>query len=358
MKILIIGRFYPEGVAELIKGELELLGHRVVTFDPGPTLRPFGSRAAFIANRVKSIAHDAIGTVGRAIGHSGQIRALRRTIERAPGIELTLVCHDFLTPDEAAEVKRLTKAPLVLWYPDHIAAFHKQMFLNGPYDLLFFKDPYIVDILRRNLGAAVFYLPECYSPTTMPLPSPEEPVDARYEADIATAGNMYSYRIAFFRNLIDYDVRLWGFPPPLWMRLGPVASMVQSRFVGGVEKSKAFRGAKIVVNNLHPAEIWGGNVRMFEACGAGAFQMVDWRPGLSQLFEPDREIVMFRDLSELKRKIEFYLPRHEERREIGEAARRRTLRDHTYEQRLNLLLETVAGRSKGYPEPRFEVTQV
>ena len=181
--------------------------------------------------------------------------------------------------------------------------------------------------------------------------------DPRYAADIATAGNMYAYRVAFFRNLAGYDVRLWGLPPPLWMQLGPVAKMVQSRFVAGKEKSKAFLGAKIVVNNMHPAEIWGANVRMFEVCGAGAFQLVDWRPGLAQLFEPDREIVTFRDVTELKHKIDYYLPRQEERQAIGAAARQRALRDHTYERRLTLLLDTVAGVSEGFAEPRFDHLQ-
>lgn len=358
MKILLVGRFYPEGVALLIGDELERLGHQVVPFDPGPKLAAFGSRAAFYANRIRSIAHSAVGTVARSLGSSGQIGALRRTIEGAPGIELTLVCHDFLTPAEATEVKRLTKAPLVLWYPDHIAAFQRHMFLNGPFDALFVKDPYIVDILRRNLKAPVYYLPECFSPAALPVPSDGAMTDARYRADIATAGNMYAYRVAFFRNLSGYDVRLWGLPPPLWMSLGPVAPMVQSRFVAGAEKAKAFRGAKIVVNNLHPAEIWGTNVRTFEVCGAGAFQIVDWRLGLAQLFEPDRELVTFRDIDELKRKIDYYLQRPDERGVIAAAGRERALRDHTYEQRLKLLFDTVAGVRHGFPEPQAEQARV
>jgi spore maturation protein CgeB len=277
--------------------------------------------------------------------------ALRKTIGRAGSIDLAIVCYDFLTPAESAEVKRLTKAPLVLWYPDAIANFQRHMFLNGAYDALFFKDPYIVDILRRNLAVPVYYLPECFCPHAMPAPVADEPIEERFRCDIATAGNMYAYRIAFFRNLADYEVRLWGLPPPLWMNLGPVAPMVQSRFIAGAEKARAFRGAKIVLNNLHPAEIWGANVRMFEVCGAGAFQIVDWRPGVEQLFAIGEEIVTFRSLAELKGKIDHFLAQPEERQAIAAAGRARALKDHTYEQRLKLLIETVQGRSLGYPEP-------
>ncbi len=355
MKILIIGRFYEEGLASLIAEELQFLGHQAVRFDPGPRLSNFGSRAAFYVNRAKSVGHLAAQSVARALGLSGQIGALRRTIAAADSVDLTLVCHDFLTPAEATEVKRLTKAPLVLWYPDAISSFQKHMFLNGPYDVLFFKDPYIVEVLRRNLGIRVFYLPECYSPHSLPAPAGSEPIEERFKADIATAGNMYAYRVAFFRNLSDYRVRLWGLPPPLWMQLGLVAPMVQSRFVAGAEKAKAFRGASIVINNMHPAEIWGTNVRTFEACGAGAFQIVDWRPGLAQLFEIDRELVAFRDLPDLKRKIDYYLAHPEERQAIAAAGHARALHEHTYTHRLQLLLDTVSGKRKGFPEPRVSL---
>jgi len=351
MKILVVGRLYTEGLALFIVEELERMGHSVVRFDPGPKLAAFGSRASFYFNRVKGIGHGAMANVARALGYSGQIGALRRAIEQAGVIDLTIVCHDFLTPAESAEVKRLTKAPLVLWYPDHIAAFQKHMFLNGSYDALFFKDPYIVDILRRNLAAPVYYLPECFCPHALPAPPADELIEERFRCDIATAGNMYAYRIGFFRNLAEYEVRLWGLPAPLWMDLGPVAPMVQSRFVAGAEKGRAFRGAKIVLNNVHPAEMWGTNVRTFEVCGAGAFQIVDWRPGLSNLFSLNEEIVTFRTLEELKAKIDHFLARPNERKAIAAAGRSRALRDHTYEQRLKLLIETVQGRQAGFPEP-------
>lgn len=60
------------------------------------------------------------------------------------------------------------------------------------------------------------------------------------------------------------------------------------------EKVRAFRGAKVVVKNLHYGEVLGVNARTFEAAGAGAFQMVDWRPGLGQLFEDGKELIAFR----------------------------------------------------------------
>ncbi len=352
MKVLVIGRFYEEGFASFVGDELEGHAHDILRFDPGPFSINLGSRWRFYAHKVSSVVQNAARRVAAAAGRSGLETRLRRQIEAQAPIDLVLVTHDYLTPADARLIKTLTKAPLVLWYPDPVWSFQKHMFLNAPYDALFFKDPYIVDLLRRKLGAPVYYMPECFSPRSLLHPPP--PIaDPRYECDICTAGNLYAYRVAFFRNLTDRHVRLWGLPPPLWLDTGPVASMVENRFVAHAEKAKAFRSAKIVLNNLNPAEIWGTNVRTFEICGAGGFQITDARPGLSQLFDIGRELVTFDDVADLRAKIAHYLANDDERREIAAAGQRRALREHTYDHRLPLLLDTVAGRAKGYPEPRI-----
>lgn len=353
MKVLLVGRFYGEAFATFIAEELEALGHDVLPYHCGPRMVDFGSRTRFYVNRILGKGFEAARALKLKFGGGSDLQGLRKLIEREGPVDLTLVTHDYLTPAEATGVKNLTKAPLVLWYPDPIWCFQRHMFLNGPYDALFFKDPYIVDILRRKLNAPVHYLPECYSPRSLEGDLDGASPDSGYAADICTAGSLYAYRVAFYRNLLGNKIRIWGTPPPLWMSVGPIAPMVQNRFVAHGEKVKAFRGAKIVLNNLNPAEIWGTNVRTFEICGARGFQITDWRPGLSQLFELGRELVTFDDVSDLKSKIDHYLAAPEERQAIAEAGYRRAAREHTYAHRLRLLIDTVAGREKGFPEPRI-----
>lgn len=352
MRLLVVGRFYEEGFASFVADEFADLAHEVLRFDPGPFSINHGSRLRFYAQRVSSAVQNAARRVTEAAGRSSHATRLRRLIEANPPVDLVLATHDYLSPADARLIKSLTKAPLVLWYPDPIWSFQRHMFLNGPYDALFFKDPYIVDLLRRKLDVSVYYLPECFSPRSL-LHSEPVATDPRYECDICTAGNLYAYRVAFFRNLADRHVRLWGLPPPLWLDPGPVGPMVENRFVAHAEKAKAFRSARIVLNNLNPAEIWGTNVRTFEICGAGGFQITDARPGLSQLFEVGRELVTFDDVADLRTKIEHYLANEDERRQIAVAGQRRALSEHTYAHRLPLLLDTAAGRAKGYPEPRI-----
>ena len=74
---------------------------------------------------------------------------------------------------------------------------------------------------------------------------------------------------------------------------------------------------------------------------------------LGQLFEDGRELVSFRSMEDLREKIDHYLPLEEERREIARKGHERALRDHSFELRLPLLVETAFGRAQGYPLPEI-----
>lgn len=350
MNILVIGTFYAEGVALHIAETLSAMGHRVERFEPGSRAKApvtsFGARFNQV-RRVVRTASDAIPQI-----RAQRMRPLWRHVEERSH-DAIIVCHDYLWPAEVTELKRYTDAKVALWFPDAVTNINRGFFMNAPYDALFFKDPYIVQAFAGVLTSPVYYLPECYNPFRHRLPDGEVP-GPEYQCDIATAGNAHSWRVAFYRHLEGYSVKLWGPPPSLWMSLGPVAAMHQHRLVHDGDKARAFLGAKIVLNNLHFSEIWGLNVRTFEAAGIGAFQMVDWRPGLAQMFEDGKELVSFRGIADCKHKVDYYLRNAGERLEIARAGKLRAERDHTYAHRLNLLLATLAGDASGYPLPNIK----
>lgn len=71
--------------------------------------------------------------------------------------------------------------------------------------------------------------------------------------------------------------------------------------------------------------------RIFEVAGAGACLLCDEWPGIEDCFEPGSEILVVRTAKDVVDAINRY-DRHERRR-IGNAFRKRALRDHTYTQR-------------------------
>lgn len=93
----------------------------------------------------------------------------------------------------------------------------------------------------------------------------------------------------------------------------------------------------MAANGFSPA------TRVFEAAGAGACLITDAWDGLELFLEPGEEVLVAGSGSEVAELVAGLEPARA--REIGEAARRRVLADHTYEQRaleVDLLLERLA----------------
>jgi len=78
--------------------------------------------------------------------------------------------------------------------------------------------------------------------------------------------------------------------------------------------------------------------RTFEVPGAGGFLLTDAVPGIEQFFEPDEEIVCFKDIADLANKIRFYSANLGARDRVAANGFSRVVSDHTYYTRLAKLL--------------------
>jgi len=347
MNILVIGKFHTESFALHIAETLEDMKHSVLRFEPGAKGRHITNDNFLFLKKVRNSFEGLIA--GTDFVQKKQLKEIEELVNKKIG--LTIVTHDFLFPGQVYNIREKTKAPVVLWHPDHIANCGKFMFMNAAYDFLFFKDPFMVRTFKNNFNLNSFYLPECCNPKRHYPASLSDKDRGYYSCDITTAGNMHPSRYAFFKELIDYDVKIWGPPASEWMTLGPVKKMMMNKTVFNEEKSKAFQASKIVINNLFPAEVEGVNVRTFEIPACGGFQILNWRPGLNQLFEDGKELVSFRNINELKEKIDYYLNNQKERNLIKDAGHIRVMKDHTYELRLSLLIDTTFNHQYGYNLP-------
>jgi spore maturation protein CgeB len=214
----------------------------------------------------------------------------------------------------------------------------RQYLLASNLDAWFFKDPYMAHIFRDKLSMNSFYLPEACNSIWHRRVELSEKDRHRYACDLVTTSNMYYYRAKMLEIFINYDIKIWGESYPSWLA-SPLRPIYQNEYVAEEEKAKALNAAKIVLNTMHYGEIEGVNCRLFEAAGCGAFQIADWKPALSDLFEPEKEIVTFRTQKDLKEKVDYYLAHPDERREIADRAYVRAHREHTYERRIESIIE-------------------
>jgi spore maturation protein CgeB len=327
MRILISGRIYPDSFARNIAAAAESMGHEVVAVDPSPLRRRLGYAGTLVA--------DYLTKAFPPIERSRQ-RSLVRSV-RVFQPDLILITHAIFQPQVVAQLRKVSGAKLAAWYPDALANLGRQYLLASDFDAWFFKDPYMVDTFRAKLSLNAFYLPEACNPQWHRRVPLSEADWHKYGCDLTTASNMYYYRARMLEMFADYDLKLWGNGCPFWLR-SPLYDRYPNVYVAELEKSKAFNAAKVVLNTMHFAEIAGVNCRLFEAAGCGAFQIADWKPGLAEFFEPEREVVTFRSREELRDKVDYYLAHPEERQAISDRAYARAHREHTYEIRLQRML--------------------
>jgi spore maturation protein CgeB len=246
-----------------------------------------------------------------------------------------------LTMDRTIQPAVLSKlrsggARTALWFPDHVANLGRHdLFLAG-YDRLFFKNPVLVRRLRDIQGIPAVYLPEACNPTW------HRP-DAEYgtREEMVLVGNVHPTRALLLDRIVRAGLPLKIYGPTLarWIDFPALRSAHAGRSVVREEKASVFRQARVVLNNLHPAEFAGINCRVFEAAGSGGVVLTEHREGLADLFEIGNELTTFESFDELIEKARYLLGASREGQEIGDAATRRAHAEHTYDVRLSTILD-------------------
>jgi spore maturation protein CgeB len=85
----------------------------------------------------------------------------------------------------------------------------------------------------------------------------------------------------------------------------------------------------------------GLNMRTFEVPAAGGFELVDDVPGLEEHFEIGKEMIVYTSPAHFRELTDYYLSHPGERAAVIERGRARVMRDHTYQQRLSVILKTL-----------------
>ncbi|UAJ71506.1 glycosyltransferase family 1 protein [Synechocystis sp. PCC 7339] len=104
--------------------------------------------------------------------------------------------------------------------------------------------------------------------------------------------------------------------------------------VYGLSMYQQLANSKVTFNNhINISSQSASNMRLFEATGVGACLVTDWKSNLTELFEPDFEIVTYRNVDECIEKVKWLLENNEACQGIAKAGQQRTLKDHTFAQR-------------------------
>lgn len=172
--------------------------------------------------------------------------------------------------------------------------------------------------------------------------SPEE-VPESLRSDIVFIGSSYAstaggfVRRSLLKPLADLGLAIYGDQD--WTKADALRACYRGGPIDATQANRVYNGTKIAMNIHHPQFKEGTSLRTFGICASGAFQIVDWRPGLERYFEMDEELVAFRSPDELREKVEYYLQDERARRRIARAGYERVRREHSYAQRFRVILE-------------------
>ena len=134
------------------------------------------------------------------------------------------------------------------------------------------------------------------------------------------------------------DMRVFGYGADSL----PSASPMRQRHGGevwGMDMYRTLARSRITLNrHINVAENNANNMRLYEATGVGTMLLTDRKDNLHELFEIGKEVVAYSSKEEAAELVRHYLDHPEEAEQIAKAGQARTLREHTYAQRMRELV--------------------
>ena len=204
--------------------------------------------------------------------------------------ELVFVLNgDFLTGATLESMRR--SARVALWMFDTVSRLPGARGHEEHVDALFCFDK--GDVLAFEArGVQAWFLPQaCDTTVYHPIP------DVRKDIDILFVGNLlYSPRRKQLMNAVidrfpDRRIRVYGWYQPWFKGFGAWLQRPHKRIYRNVNVSpertnRLYNRARVVLNIHQEHQQDGANPRVFEICGAGAWQVCDRNPYTETLFPP------------------------------------------------------------------------
>jgi spore maturation protein CgeB len=200
--------------------------------------------------------------------------------------------------------------------------------------------PAVVDRFRRD-GADAEFLPLAFEPSVLDaIGHFDRDVPVSFVGSFTTR---YADRLSIVETVAEAaPLRTWTAD----LAGIPVDSPIRPTIEGPAWGRKMYEvmARSLMTVNTH-GRIAGedaNNLRLYEATGAGALLITDARRNMNQLFDVGAQVVTYRDTADCARVVRYYLDHSAEAAAIAAAGQRRTLREHTWSNRMARLVELVS----------------
>lgn len=234
-----------------------------------------------------------------------------------------------------------TIAPTINWYTDMMSNWITIQRIVDHYDYFFNYDRYVIDLLRKENHTNTYHLPWAgYLPKDAQWPDKKD-----YKYNITFIGSYHPEifpREASFTGLKELGLNIWGNKGWLQTPLKDCYRGFITPDQGKIQDVYNESRIALYFDSLFDVPGTGITLRPFEITSAGTMMLGQvYREELPELFEAGKDFISFVGVGELREKAQYYLEHEEERRKIARAGFERTLRDHTYIDRIRKVFEIV-----------------
>lgn len=244
-----------------------------------------------------------------------------------------LYCQDlwFLTPQKLAELRPYAK----LIVGQIASPMPPEAYLKG-YDLIMTSFPHFVPRLRA-MGVASEYFRIGFDTRVLELlGTVEKDIEASFVGGISRHHGKALPMLEYLAR--STPIEFFGYGADSLGRSSPIVARHHGE-VWGLDMYRALARSRVTLNrHINVAANNANNMRLYEATGVGALLITDRKDNLGELFEVGKEVVAYSSPEEAAELIRYYIAHPEEARAIASAGQARTLREHTYQRRMEELV--------------------
>jgi spore maturation protein CgeB len=320
MKILVPNYTLADSFTENVSFTLEKMGHEVIHMGPVSTRKAYSK----IGRVISDLKQKALPQL------TAQEKFILKTVQTRK-IDVLLSLTQSLD-EEVVKACKTRGIITIAWWGDTAANMKKMGLFSSNWDFVYIKDAYAAKKLK-SLNIPAEQLLEAMNPFW------HKPVFQQENNEVIIAGSFYDYRQYLTQKLIESNVELglYGPPLPIWSDKR-IKKLHKNKYIVREEKAKVFGQGLAVLNSTAMSEFDSVNCRAFEIAGCGGLHIMENRNSINDCFEPGKELLTYDSYDELLSHIEHAKKYPNEMKTIRENAAKRAHAEHTYENRLNYIL--------------------
>lgn len=319
---------------------------------------------------------ESVGRAFQELGFQVRIETYDEPIHPFKG--LLKWRHKFSLDRERLKQKNREKYDLYIrsvynsYKPDIVFCFNGTILINNTLDYFRIKSKVIIwmydSILRKNMQQAKnhidhadavfcfeekdveYYTSICKTSYFLPTACDTEiyyPIsNIERDIDILFVGNIYTSpkRIKILQDIAKkyshLNIKFYGeykpyFKNPIKWLFREKRNIFINHNIPPAEVNKLYSRTKITLNIHNEQSIFGANPRLFEACGAGAYQICDANPYIESIFQ-NGEVGLYHNEDEMIALIEDAL--HNDKSAQAAAAHKIIVEHHTFVERVKTML--------------------